>query len=341
VIHFRFPFVLLLYVPLAIMWMGWIIHSRKQKALFKKADLDLQENLFQRVDFRRIIWQKRLGVFGLMFLVFAASGPQIGTRLAPVERKGVDLVFAIDVSQSMDAEDVKPSRLEKAKFEVGQMVHKLKGDRVALVVFAGTSYLYLPLTTDYEAVLLFLDGIDTGLIPTQGTDLSLAIQTGLSAFTEESEHYKVFVLITDGEDHEGAAIELTEKAADEKMVIHTVGVGTETGSLIPIEQNDGTREYKRDKQGKLVTSILNEHLLRDIADAGDGVFVRFDNRIASHKNILKAIDSMEKRTIQSHVYSEFEDRYQSFAFISFLLLGISMVLPTRKKEDQTWRGRIV
>lgn len=340
-IHFRFPIVLILYAPLLLMWMTWIIRSRKQKAVFENADIDLQDNLFQRVDFKRIQWRKRLGVFGLMFLVFSASGPQIGTRLAPVERKGVDLVFAIDVSLSMDAEDVKPSRLEKAKFEISQMIRKLKGDRVALVVFAGTSYLYLPLTTDYEAALLFLDGIDTGLIPTQGTDLSTAIQTGLSAFTEESEHYKVFVLITDGEDHEGAAIELAEKAAQQKMIIHTVGVGTETGSLIPLEQNDGTREYKRDRQGKLVTSILNEPLLRDIADAGDGVFVRFDNRIASHKEIMKAIDSMEKRTIQSHVYSEFEDRYQSFAFMSFLLLGISMILPTRKKEERTWRGRIV
>lgn len=340
-INFRFPLVLLFYIPLVFMWLTWIIRTRKQKKVFENAEAGLQDNLFQRVDFRRIRWQKRLGIFGLLFLVFAASGPQIGTRLAPVERKGIDLVFAIDVSQSMDAEDVKPSRLEKAKFEISQMIRKLKGDRVALVVFAGTSHLYLPLTTDYEAAQLFLDGIDTGLIPTQGTDLSTAIQTGLSAFTEESEKYKVFVLITDGEDHEGAAIELAKKAADQNMIIHTVGVGTETGSLIPRVNNDGTREYKRDKQGKLVTSILNEPLLRDIANAGNGVFVRFDNRTASHREILNAINSMEKRTIQSHVYSEFEDRYQSFALISFVLLSISMILPTRKKEERTWRGRIV
>ncbi|MFQ6676739.1 MAG: VWA domain-containing protein [Fidelibacterota bacterium] len=309
--------------------------------MFEQADKTLEKNLFQRVDFRRIRWQKRLGILSLIFLVFSTSGPQIGTRLAPVERKGVDLVFAIDVSQSMNAEDVKPSRLEKAKFEISQMIRRLKGDRVAIVVFAGTSHLYLPLTTDYEAAQLFLEGIDIGLIQTQGTDLSTAIQTGLSTFTEDSEHYKVFVLVTDGEDHEGAAIGLAKNAKDQGMIIHTVGVGTVTGSLIPIEQKDGTREYKRDKQGKLVTSILNESLLRDIADASSGVFVRFDNGIANHKKILNAIDSMEKRTIHSHVYSEFEDRYQSFAFISLLLLSISMVLPTRKKEKRTWRGRIV
>ena len=340
-IHFRFPFILLLYVPLIFMWLTWTFRTRKNNAVFAKSDSALEENLFQRVDFNRIRWQKRLGVYGLILLVFAASGPQIGTRLAPVERKGVDLVFAIDVSQSMDAEDVKPNRLEKAKFEISQMIRKLKGDRVALVVFAGSSHLYLPLTTDYEAAQLFLDGIDTKLIPTQGTDLSTAIKTGLSAFTEESEYYKVFVLVTDGEDHEGAAIQLAEKVSSQGMIIHTVGVGTEIGSLIPLIEQDGSREYKRDRQGKLVTSILNEALLRDIARAGDGVYVRFDNRAASHREILNAIDTMEKRTIQSHVYVEFEDRYQSFAFLSFLLLGVSMILPTRKKEESTWRGRIV
>ena len=140
-IHFRFPFILLLYVPLIFMWLTWIIRARKTKTVLAKSDGALKENLFQRVDFGRIRWQKCLGVYGLILLVFAASGPQIGTRLAPVERKGVDLVFAIDVSQSMDAEDVKPNRLEKAKFEISQMIRKLKGDRVALVVFAGSSHL--------------------------------------------------------------------------------------------------------------------------------------------------------------------------------------------------------
>ncbi len=340
-INFRFPLILLMYVPLLIMWLTWTVRSRKLNAIFPKSDGALEENLFQRVDFGRIRWQRRSGVVGLIFLIFAASGPQIGTRLAPVERKGVDLVFAIDVSQSMDAEDVKPNRLEKAKFEISQMIRKLKGDRVGLVVFAGSSHLYLPLTTDYEAALLFLDGIDTQLIPTQGTDMSSAIQKGLSAFTEESEHYKVCILVTDGEDHEGAAIDLAETASDKGMIIHTVGVGTETGSLIPLFEKDGSREYKRDRQGILITSMLNERLLRDIARAGDGIFVRFDNRTASHREIMTAIDTMEKRTIQSHVFTEFEDRYQAFAFLSFLLLGVNMILPTRKKEGSTWRGRIV
>lgn len=340
-IHFRFPFIHLLYIPLLFMWLMWKIQSKKQKRVFTKIDQRLEKNLYQRVDFRRIHWKKRLGSAGLILLIFAASGPQIGTRLAPVERKGADLIFAIDVSQSMAAEDVKPNRLEKAKFEISQIIRKLKGDRIALVVFAGSSHLYLPLTTDYEAAQLFLDEIDTKLIPTQGTDLSTAIQTGISAFTAESEHYKVFILVTDGEDHEGTAIELAAKASDKGMIIHTVGVGTETGSLIPRFEKDGTREYKRDKKGLLITSVLNENILREISRAGNGIFVRFDNSTTGHKELITAIDSMEKRTIESHVYAEYEDRYQTFAFLSMISLVISLALPTRKKEISTWRGQNV
>ena len=166
----------------------------------------------------------------MLILIFSASGPQIGTRLAPLDRKGIDLVFAIDVSTSMNSEDVKPSRLEKAKFEISQKIRQLKGDRISLIVFAGSSHMYLPLTTDYEAARLFLDQIDTNMIPTQGTALSSALQTGLSAFTEDESKYKVLVLVTDGEDHEGQAIDLASKASDRGMIIHTVGVGTESGS---------------------------------------------------------------------------------------------------------------
>ena len=141
----------------------------------------------------------------------------------------------------MNAEDVKPNRLEKSKFEISQMIRQLKGDRVALIVFAGSSHLYLPLTSDYEAARLFLDEIDTNMIPTQGTALSAALQTGLSAYTEDESKYKVLVLVTDGEDHEGQAIDLVRQASKRSMIVHTVGVGTESGSLIPVNDAQGIR----------------------------------------------------------------------------------------------------
>jgi Ca-activated chloride channel family protein len=261
--------------------------------------------------------------------------------LAPLERKGVDLVFAIDVSTSMNAEDVKPNRLEKSKFEISQMIRQLKGDRVALIVFAGSSHLYLPLTTDYEAARLFLDEIDTNMIPTQGTALSAALQTGLSAYTEDDSKYKVLVLVTDGEDHEGQSIDLAREASKRGMIVHTVGVGTESGSLIPVNDAQGIRDYKRDGDGKLITSILDESILRDIADAGNGTYVRFDNKPANFRAIINAIDSMEKRTLKSNVYSEYEDRYQSFAILSVSLMLAGILMPTRNKKQEEWRGRFV
>ena len=233
----------------------------------------------------------------------------------------------------MNAEDVKPSRLEKAKFEISQMIRQLKGDRISLIVFAGSSHMYLPLTTDYEAARLFLDQIDTNMIPTQGTALSSALQTGLSAFTEDESKYKVLVLVTDGEDHEGQAIDLASKASDRGMIIHTVGVGTESGSLIPVIGKNGIRDYKRDNTGRLVTSILNENILNEIANAGNGTYVRFDNKPANFRSIMNAIDSMEKRSLKSHIYSEYEDRFQSFAFISMGFMIAGMLFPTRKNKN--------
>ena len=331
-IEFRYPLILFFYAPALIIWLYWIINSRN-KMLLSTVDNTLRDRLLIKIDKKRLLQKDRFLYFSMLILIFSASGPQIGTRLAPLDRKGIDLVFAIDVSTSMNAEDVKPSRLEKAKFEISQMIRQLKGDRISLIVFAGSSHMYLPLTTDYEAARLFLDQIDTNMIPTQGTALSSALQTGLSAFTEDESKYKVLVLVTDGEDHEGQAIDLASKASDRGMIIHTVGVGTESGSLIPVIGKNGIRDYKRDNTGRLVTSILNENILNEIANAGNGTYVRFDNKPANFRSIMNAIDSMEKRSLKSHIYSEYEDRFQSFAFISMGLMIAGMLLPTRKNKN--------
>ena len=267
---------------------------------------------------------------GLSFLILAASGPQIGTRVRPVERKGVDLVIAFDTSTSMDAEDVKPSRLAKAKFEIGQLISNLKGDRVAIIIFAGTSHLYLPLTTDYEAAQLFLNGIDTDMIPTQGTAISAAMENAMSAFTDEDDKYKVMLLISDGEDHEGQALELATRAVKAGLEIYTVGVGSENGSLIPVRSKDGSHsDYKRDNKGKLITSLMNPAILKDLAAAGNGEYFHFTNNKDTHIDIAKSIESMEKRTISSHEYSEYEERYQSIAFLALFCLVGSLIIPTR------------
>ena len=328
-IEFRFPQLLFLYIPFFLLIFFDLIWSFKYE-IFADTPANLKKVLFENINLSKIKLKQNLLFLSTAFLIFAASGPQIGIALAPVDRKGLDLVFCIDVSSSMRGTDVKPSRLEKSKFEISQLIKNLKGDRVAFIVFAGTSHMYLPLTTDYEAAYLFLEEIDTNMIPTQGTSLSSAIQTGLSAFSDDNSKFKVLVLISDGEDHEGEAIGLAKQASKKGMIVHTVGVGTASGSLIPSLDQNGAVDYKKDKAGKLITSQLNEKILENISQAGKGSFLRFDNKPSNFRNLIKEIDKMEKRTIKSHVYSEYEDQYQKFGLFSLFLFFLSMLISSRK-----------
>ena len=329
-IEFRFPEILFLYIPFIILMLFDYAWSGKHQ-IFSDVSLNIKRVLFQNINLSRVRLKQNLLFLSTVFLIFAASGPQIGTALAPVDRKGLDLVFCIDVSSSMRGTDIKPSRLAKSKFEISQLIKNLKGDRVAFIVFAGSSHLYLPLTTDYEAAFLFLDQIDTNMIPTQGTSLSSALQTGLSAFSDDNSKYKVLVLISDGEDHEGEAVDLAKQASKKGMVIHTVGVGTKSGSLIPTLTKNGSIDYKKDSSGKLITSKLNEQILEDISRAGKGSFLTFNNQPSNFRNIIKQIDVMEKRIIQSHMYSQYEDQFQKFGLFSLCLFIASIFISSRKR----------
>ena len=330
-IAFRFPYILFFFLIFLLLLIIWVKGERTHNKVWIKMTPDLKEKLFSRLDINLKYWKNQLTIIGLLFLIFSAAGPQIGTRVAPIERKGVDLVFAVDVSESMNAQDIKPSRLEKAKFEISQIINQLKGDRIGIIVFAGSSHLYLPLTSDYEASQLFLDALDTKMIPNQGTDLSTALKTAMNVFNNEDDKFKVMVLVTDGEDHEGEAIELASTALNNGIITHAVGVGTVKGSLIPIN-NGSSNNYKRNKNGTLITSKLNENTLIELASAGGGIYSRFNNRDSKYKEIMSAIDNMEKRSIETHIYSEYEDRYQFFATISFLFLTAGLIMPTRKKK---------
>jgi len=330
-IAFRFPYILFFFLIFLLLLIIWVKGERTHNKVWIKMTPDLKEKLFSRLDINLKYWKNQLTIIGLVFLIFSAAGPQIGTRVAPIERKGVDLVFAVDVSESMNAQDIKPSRLEKAKFEISQIINQLKGDRIGIIVFAGSSHLYLPLTSDYEASQLFLDALDTKMIPNQGTDLSTALKTAMNVFNNEDDKFKVMVLVTDGEDHEGEAIELASTALNNGIITHAVGVGTVKGSLIPIN-NGSSNNYKRNKNGTLITSKLNENTLIELASAGGGIYSRFNNRDSKYKEIMSAIDNMEKRSIETHIYSEYEDRYQFFATISFLFLTAGLIMPTRKKR---------
>jgi len=331
---FRYSWILVILAIQIVYWIFLFFKKSKHDDFFGISDIEVLKFLTSKINPKFISLKNRLFLSGLFFLTISASGPQIGTRIRPVERKGVDLVIVLDTSKSMDANDVSPSRLAKAKFELNKLIKNLSGDRVSIIVFAGSSHMYLPLTTDYEAAVLFLNEIETDMIPNQGTSLSSAINTALTAFTEEMDKFKVVLLVTDGEDHEGMAIDIAKKAALNGMVINTVAVGSSEGGLIPVDQKGaGNVKYKLDKKGKLVTSKLNQKILKDIAQAGNGSFYWFSNNRDSFNEIDKGIKQMEKKTISTHEFSEYEDRYQLFSFISLILIMAAFITPTRNEKS--------
>ena len=326
---FRYLSVFLLLIIYLIIWLYWKTSLRRKTfpIYSEKMDLILTKNL----DKSKVKFKNSIITLALVLLTIAASGPQIGTRVRPLERRGVDLVIALDTSISMNAEDVTPSRLKKAKLELGRLISNLKGDRISIIVFAGTSHLYLPLTTDYEAALLFLNEIDSNMIPTQGTLLSTAMNTAIETFTDETDKFKVMLLVSDGEDHDDEAIKIATKASDLGLMINTVGVGSKSGSLIPIIDKNKKKTYKRNKKGNLITSVLNDSNLKEIATAGKGSYFWFSNSADSYKEIITEIENMEKKTIATHEFSEFEDRYQIIALFSLLCFLFGFLTPTIKK----------
>ena len=326
---FRYISVYLLLIIYLIVWLYWRLSLRRKTfpIYSEKMDLILTKNL----DKSKVKFKNSIITLALVLLTIAASGPQIGTRVRPLERRGVDVVIALDTSISMNAEDVTPSRLKKAKLELGRLISNLKGDRISIIVFAGTSHLYLPLTTDYEAALLFLNEIDSDMIPTQGTLLSAAMNTAIETFTDETDKFKVMLLVSDGEDHDDEAIKIATKASDLGLMINTVGVGSKSGSLIPIIDKNKKKTYKRNKKGNLITSILNDSNLKEIAIAGEGSYFWFSNSSDSYKEIITEIENMEKKTIATHEFSEFEDRYQIIALFSLLCFLFGFLTPTIKK----------
>ncbi|MFC1484082.1 VWA domain-containing protein [Candidatus Neomarinimicrobiota bacterium] len=329
-IKFAHPLLAFLLIP----WFGIGIWSlwRQAKTLRRLKQIGeerIRWYVLGRVRFSRQKVKQVLFFMGVGFLILASIGPKVGTRVVELKRKGVDILFLLDTSISMDAADIKPSRLEKAKYEVNRLIGGLQGDRVGMIVFAGTAHLHFPLTSDYAAARLFLNAVDTRLIQVQGTVIAEALDLAVETFDQESKKYKTLVILSDGEDHDGKALELAQKAADTGMVIHAVGIGSRSGAPIPLSAG---MDFKKDNEGKVVTSILNESMLEDLAHAGTGTYTRVDNRGGDLDALLNAMLSMEKRTLKTHEFSHFEDRYQFFLVPALLLFLVEFLLPGGRRE---------
>jgi len=340
-VRYTHPEMFYLFIPLTLVLIWYAYQGKKLRVgLETLGTASIKKFLFNRVKYSRIRLRSRLIILGIIFILLASVGPQIGMKLTELTREGVDIFILLDTSTSMNAMDVKPSRIEKAKYELGRLLNKLEGDRAALIAFAGSAHLHCPLTEDYSASRLFLNMMDTDLITTQGTDLAAAIQLALDHVETDDEKFKVFVLVSDGEDHQGEAITLAKQAQELGIIIHTMGVGTSAGGPIPIFDNSGNRvEFKKNRIGQVVTSTLNETTLDEIARITGGIYIRVENQVNAIAPLLKEIDKMEKKELKSHVFSQYEDRYQVFLIIGLILFLAEFIIPTRTKKEMVWEGR--
>ncbi len=271
-------------------------------------------------------------VLALLFLILGLANPQVGTKFEEVKRAGVDIIIALDVSASMKAEDIKPNRLESAKQEISRMLDKLQNDRIGLVVFAGESYMQLPLTTDYSAARLILSSIDVDAVPVPGTAIGSAIRLAMKSFVEGDQKHKVIVLITDGENHEDDAIAAAKDAHAEGVIIHTIGMGLPEGAPIPIYQDNRLVGYKKDESGATVITKLDEQALTEIASTGGGKFIRASNQQSELDEVLKEIEGMEKKEFGAKVFTEFEDRFQYLLAVAVFLLALEFFTAEKRSR---------
>ncbi len=266
----------------------------------------------------------------LSVIIIGWANLRIGDKSEKVERKGIDVIIALDVSKSMLAQDIQPDRLTRAKQLIMRLTDKMQNDRIALIVFAGKSYLQVPLTVDYSAVKMMLQNVSPDMVPTQGTVIGDAIDMGIHTFTQNERKYKSLIIISDGEDHDETAIQKTREAADAGVVVHTVGIGSPQGATL---YDPVMKSVKLDENGQPVVSKLNEDEMRAIASAGHGTYSLLQNTDEVADKLTNALDSMEQKNLGSVVYTDFTSYYQYFLFAGFLALIIEWLLPgaSRKK----------
>lgn len=329
-------FLLLIPVLFVLMWYRGKLIRATQKKYFS-------ETLFQSL--RKGYWSTGatvktvLFVTGLIFVLVSVAGPKVGTEVREVKRRGIDMLIALDLSASMNAEDVRPSRLEKAKFEINRLIERLKGDRVGLVVFTGEAYLQSPMTLDYSALRLFLEIVDTDQMPSSATDFKAAMETALAAFEslEEntSEAAQVLLIISDGEDHGQSYDDALASLTNSSISVYTLGIGTTEGTTIPLyeEQSGKLIGYKRDREGKVVTTSLQRDALREISAEGNGNYYEIERGNDGIDSFLARVDELEKGEFSSQEYADFKNQYQWLAGLGLLCFICSVIVPAHKKKN--------
>lgn len=319
---------LLLLIP-ALILLFVISRRQKKKALSALGDISLIMKLLPEYSGSRSIIKFVLWSIAWSLIVLGMADPQTGSKLEKIKRKGVDMVFALDVSNSMLAQDITPNRLERAKQAIIHLLGKLENDRVGLVIFAGNSYIQMPLTTDYSATRLFLSNINPGMIPVQGTAIGDAIETSASVFGNTKQS-KAVIVITDGENHEDNGVEAARAAKGKGIQVYTIGIGLPEGAPIPVYSGNTQIGYKKDASGMTVITRLNETMLKEIASAGNGMFVRANNSQSGVQEVFDQINKLEKAEYNEAFFSDYEDRFQFFVFAALILLISEILIADRK-----------
>ena len=327
---FRFedPIYLWLLVLIPILALVRFVTYRNQKKRLRKfGDLKLLKALMPDVSHFRPRVKFWLLLAALALLIVMLARPQMGTKISQEKRTGIETIIALDISNSMLAEDIVPSRLDRSKMMVENLVDHFTNDKIGLIVFAGDAFVQLPITSDYVSAKMFLSSIDPSMMATQGTDIATAINMAVSSFTQEEGIGKAVIVITDGEDHEGGALEAAEEAKKNGMSVYVLGVGSTQGAPIPIP---GTGDYMKDNTGNTVMSALNEEMCRQVAQAGGGVYIHVENNSAAQQQLDNELDKLSKKETSTTVYSDFDEQFQAFGILALLLLIIEICIFDRR-----------
>ncbi|VXB40078.1 VWA domain-containing protein [Maribacter litoralis] len=325
-IYFYLLFIIPVVVVLFLLLLVW--KKRTQK---KFADTELLKRLTPNRSYNKGGIKLVVFVLAVALLVIGLVNPKIGTKLETVKREGVDIVFAVDVSKSMLAEDIAPNRLEKAKRLVSEIINQLASDRIGIIAYAGQAYPQLPITTDYGAAKMFLQSMNTDMLTSQGTAIDQAIELATTYYDDAEQTNRVLFIISDGEDHsEGSTIDAVEDAADEGIIIYTIGVGKEKGAPIPIKRNGILESLKKDSQGETVITKLNESVLVDIANEGDGQYIDGSNTETAVEFIKEELLKMDKKEFEAKQFAEYKDQFQWFIGGALLLLFLDIFILDRK-----------
>lgn len=312
----------------------WLYMRWRKKSIRKTGDKKLLEQLMPERPKTKPVIRIVLISFAILLLAFGLANPQVGSKMETVKREGIDVAVAIDISRSMQAQDLKPNRLERAKQFTSRLIEKLGGDRLSFIVFAGNAYMQMPLTVDHSAAKLFLNTVSTDLAPTQGTAIAEAIHRAEESFkdTNNNKASHVIIILSDGEDHEGDVIAEAENAAKNGTKIYTLGLGTPTGAPIPLYNKGAMTGFQKDENGSVVMSKLDESMLQKIASITDGKYYRLGQGNQPLDALLKEFSTLKKSGIESRVYTDYENQFQWFLGGALLLLVLEFLVTNQKSK---------